>query len=65
MMMHLKSDRREYIGMEFRRFIHSVILIPCQVIRRARSITLRLIGYQPALDRLFTVWRTIERTQFG
>jgi hypothetical protein len=65
MMMHFKSDRRTYIGMEFRRFLHSVILIPCRVIRRARSITLRLIGYQPALDRLFTVWRTIERTQFG
>ena len=65
MMMHRKSDRREYIGMEFRRFIHSVILIPCQVIRRARSITLRLIGYQPTLDRLLSVWRTIERTGFG
>ena len=65
MMMHRKSDRREYIGMEFRRFINSVILIPCQVIRRARSITLRLIGYQPTLDRLFSVWRTIERTGFG
>ena len=65
MMMHRKKDRRKYIGMEFRRFLHSVILIPCRVIRRARSITLRLIGYQPALDRLFTVWRTIERTEFG
>jgi hypothetical protein len=64
MMMHRKSDRRTYIGMEFRRFLYSVILIPCRVIRRARSTTLRLIGYQPALDRLFTVWRTIERTGF-
>jgi len=65
MMMHRKSDRRKYIGMEFPRFLHSVILIPCRVIRRARSITLRLIGYQPALDRLFSAWRTIERTGFG
>jgi len=65
MMMHRKSDRRKYIGMEFPRFLHSVILIPCRVIRRARSITLRLIGYQPALDRLFSVGRTIERTGFG
>jgi hypothetical protein len=64
MMMHLKKDRRQYIAMEFRRFIHSVILIPCRVIRRARSITLRLIGYRPTLDRLFSAWRTIERTGF-
>ena len=65
MMMHLKKDRSEYIRMEFRRFIHSVILIPCRVMRRARSITLRLIGYQPTLDRLFSTWPTIERTGFG
>jgi len=51
--------------MEFRRFLNSIILIPCQVMRRARSITIRLTGYQPTLDRLFSAWRTIERTGFG
>jgi len=65
MMLHLKQDRREYIAMEFRRFLNSIILIPAMVIRRARSITVRLIGYQPSLDRLFSAWRTIERTRFG
>ena len=65
MMMHLKRDRKEYLGMEFRRFIHSVILIPCRVTRRARSITIRLLGYQPTLDRFFSAWRTIERSGFG
>lgn len=65
MMMHLKRDRSEYIRMEFRRFLHSIILIPCRVVRRARSITLRLIGYQPTLDRLFSAWLTIERTRFA
>ena len=51
--------------MEFRRFIHSVILIPCRVTRRARGITIRLLGYKPTLDRFFSAWRTIERTGFG
>jgi len=64
MMMHLKSDRSWYIRMEFRRFINSLILIPCRVVRRARRITLRIIGYQPALDRLFSAWHTIEGTGF-
>ena len=64
LMMHLKRDRRHYIRMEFRRFLHSVILIPCRVVRRARSITIRLLGYQPTLDRLFSAWRTIEGTAF-
>jgi hypothetical protein len=64
LMMHRKVERQAYIAMEFRRFLHSVILIPCRVSRRARSITLRLIGYQPTLDRLFSAWHTIERMGF-
>ncbi|MGH8613718.1 MAG: IS1380 family transposase [Gammaproteobacteria bacterium] len=64
MMMHHKSERLAYIRMEFRHFVNSIILIPCRVVRRARSITIRLIGYQPTLDRLFSTWRTIARTAF-
>ena len=65
MMMHRKSDRRAYIKMEFRRFINGIILIPAMITRRARAITIRLIGYTPAIDRLFSVWATTERTRFG
>lgn len=65
MMLHRKADRRDYIRMEFRRFINNIILIPAMVIRRARSITIRLIGYRPSLDRMFSAWRTIERTGYG
>jgi len=65
MMMHRKADRRDYLRMEFRRFQASIILIPAMVCRRARAITVRLIGYTPSLQRLFSAWRTIERTRFG
>ena len=64
-MMHRKTDRAAYIAMEFRRFIGAIILMPAMVIRRARSITIRLIGWQPTLDRMFSAWRTIERTGYG
>jgi len=64
MMMHQQSDRRLYVNMEFPRFIHSIIMIPCRVVRRARSIVIRLIGCQPTLDRLFSAWNTIESTGF-
>ncbi len=64
MMMHFKADRRKYIAMEFRTFIREMILLPCQVIRRARRTTLRIIGWQPSVDRLFSTWNTIERTGF-
>ena len=65
MMMHRQADRLLYVRMEFRRFLNSIILIPCRVVRRARSITIRLQGYQPTVDRFFSAWRTIERTGFG
>jgi hypothetical protein len=65
MMMHRKADRLAYIRMEFRRFVHSMILIPCRVSRRSRSTVLRLIGYRPTLDRFFSTWLAIERTSFG
>jgi hypothetical protein len=65
MMMHRKRDRHDYLRMEFRRFFHSVILIPAMIVRRARGITVRLVGYTPALDRLFSAWTTIERLRFG
>jgi Transposase DDE domain group 1 len=65
MMMHHKADRREHIRMEFRRFLETIILIPAMVMRRARTTTVRLIGYTPSLDRLFSAWHTIERARFG
>jgi len=65
MMMHRTHDRHDYIAMEFRRFLNTIILIPAMVTRRARTITIRLIGHTPSLDRLFTAWNTTERTRFG
>lgn len=64
MMDHRKADRLAYIRMEFRRFVASIILIPAMGMRRARRITVRIIGYQPALGRFFSAWRTIEHTGF-
>jgi hypothetical protein len=65
MMLHLKADRRACIAMELRRFTNTIIAIPAMVVRRARTITIRLIGYQPSINRLFSAWHTIERTRFG
>jgi hypothetical protein len=65
MMMHRQVDRRAYIRMEFRRFFKTVILIPAMILPRARSITVRIIGYTRGLDQLFSAWTTIERLRFG
>jgi hypothetical protein len=65
MMLHRKAERRDWINMEFRRFCAQAILIPAMVIRRARGITVRIIGYQPSLGRFFSACNAIERTRFG
>ena len=65
MVMPHKQDRQRYIAMEFRRFLNNIILISCRMARRARTIVIRLIGYQPTPDRLLSAWQTIERIRFG
>jgi len=65
MMLHRKQDRRDWINMEFRRFTTQAILIPAMIIRRARTITVRIIGYHRALARFLSAYNTIERTRFG
>ena len=64
LMMHRKNHRRKYIRMDFRTFLTHIILYPCRVVRHARSTTVRIIGYQPSLNRLLSAWATIERTGF-
>lgn len=55
---------REIRRMEFRRFLHSVILIPCQLVSTARRLVLRILSYTPwapvLLDGIpyFRRWRT-------
>lgn len=64
LMMHRKKHRRQYIRMDFRTFLSHIILFPCRVVKHARSTTVRIIGYQPSLNRLLSAWATIERTGF-
>lgn len=64
MMMHRIKHRREYTRMDFRTFLRHIILFPCRVVTHARSTTVRIIGYQPSLNRLLSAWATIERTGF-
>ena len=39
------QDRREIVRMEFRRFLHTVVLIPAQVLRRGRRLVVRLLAW--------------------
>ena len=48
-----RDEKRRVLGMEFKTFVNSFVLIPCQVIRTARRVVLRLLGWNPHLSTFF------------
>jgi hypothetical protein len=48
-----RADQRRVLGMEFKTFVNAFVLIPCQVIRTARRVVLRVLGWNPHLSILF------------
>jgi len=59
-----RKHAQELRRMEYRRFLHSVMLLPCQVVRTARRLVLRILTYstwaQVLLEGVphFRRWRT-------
>jgi hypothetical protein len=49
----------ELIKMEFRRFLQAIILIPCQVVKTARRVIYRLLGYNSWLKDFFATFERI------
>jgi hypothetical protein len=51
----------ELVRMEFRRFLHAVVLIPCQVVRTARRVIYRVLAYNSWLKDFFATWERLQR----
>jgi len=51
----------ELVTAEFRRFLHAILLIPCQVVRTARRIIYRVLGYHGWLSDFFATWERLQR----
>ena len=47
--------RRWLVRMEFATYLSSLMLIPGQVIRSARTLTVRLLTYRPTVDKFLTL----------
>ena len=47
------QDRKEIVRMEFRRFLHTVVLIPAQVLRTGRRLVVRLLAWTRLIRLLF------------
>jgi len=65
LMVRFKDRRMELLRMEFRRFLHAMVLLPAQIIRQGRKIIYRLLGYNAWLKDFFSAWEFIRRAKFA
>ena len=64
MLMPNRIRRAQVLKMEFRRFLQTFILIPCQIVLTGRKIVYRILGYNEGLKDLFDAFEKIRRLQF-
>jgi hypothetical protein len=53
----------ELVRMEFRRFLHAIILLPVQILRAGRRIVYRLLGYNRWLKDFFATWQRLQKLE--
>ena len=46
---------------KLKRFLNTLILLPCQIVRTGRKIVYRLLGYNDWLKDFFATWERIRR----
>jgi len=51
----------EVVRMEYKKFLHHFIALPCQIIRGARRVVIRVIGYTRYLEIFFETFDVIRR----
>jgi len=51
----------ELVKAEFRRFLNAIMLIPCQIVRTARRVIYRVLGYNGWLSDFFATWERLQR----
>ncbi len=59
-----RQQKRDIVTMEFKRFVASVVRLPCQILKSGRRLVYRLLSYSPWQEPLLAAvaaWRT--RTQ--
>ena len=53
----------DLVKMEFRRFLHAVVLVPAQIVRAGRRIIWRIMSYNAWLKDLFAAWEYLRWLQ--
>jgi hypothetical protein len=55
----------QLVKAEFRRFLNTIMLIPAQIVRTARRVIYRVLGYNSWLVDFFATWERLQRWQLG
>ncbi|SOH02726.1 hypothetical protein KSMBR1_0209 [Candidatus Kuenenia stuttgartiensis] len=61
MLMPNVGRGEQVLKMEFRRFLNTLIMIPCQIVKTGRKIVYRMLGYNDWLKDFFATWERIRR----
>ena len=56
-----RARGRALVRMEFRRFLNALVLIPCQVVRTARRVLYRILGYNGWLSDCLATWEGLQQ----
>jgi Transposase DDE domain group 1 len=56
-----REEKRRVLRMEFKAFVNTFVMIPCQVIRTARKVLLRILGWNPHLSIFFRLLSRLWR----
>src|SRR5436190_12030922 len=51
----------ELVKAEFRRFLNAIMLIPCQIVRTARRVIYRVLGYNSWTADFFATWERLQQ----
>jgi hypothetical protein len=60
LLMPARERGLELMKAEFRRFLNSVMLIPCQIVRTGRRIIYRVLGFNNWLADFFATWERLQ-----
>src|SRR5438552_5654716 len=53
----------ELVKMEFRGFLHAIVLLPCQIVRTSRRVIYRILGYNSWLKDFFATWERVRQME--
>jgi hypothetical protein len=63
LLMRKSPHKEQVLKMEFRRFLHAIIMMPCQIVRTGRKVVFRLLGYNSWTSTFLTTYERILRLE--